>query len=415
MRADAAAASVWTGPASWRPSARSSPRRAATSWRRTSTPTWRRASSSSGSSSTSTPRPASCARRSRRVAERFEMEWAVHDLGERDRIAVLVSRQGHCLVDPARPASRSTSSTARSSSSRPTTRRTATVVERFGVPFEHVPERDGDRVAQERELAATLDAFAPDVVVLARYMRILPPWFVERWHGRMINIHHSFPAVVRGCPAPYLQAHERGVKVIGATAHYVTAELDEGPIIAQQVMPVSHRDRPGPARAPRPRPGGGRARRGAPPAPRAPRDRLRPPHRRVRLEGCRAAHRLSRSRRARRGRRRRRPTRSCAGARSASPSTSHPSSAPEHHRRLAQGRDVPDGCVPHRDEDEPVRRGEQDARQHVARPGARERADEVDAAPARHAGHGERDARGDDERARVDEAVAGAAGAPPRR
>lgn len=176
------------------------------------------------------------------VAERFEMDWAVHDLGERDRIAVLVSRQGHCLVDLlGRVALDELDGEIVVVASNHETHRD--LVERFGVPFRHVPERDGDRDAQERELAATLDAFAPDVVVLARYMRILPPWFVERWRGRMINIHHSFLPSFAGA-RPYLQAHERGVKVIGATAHYVTADLDEGPIVAQQVMPVSHRDDP---------------------------------------------------------------------------------------------------------------------------------------------------------------------------
>ena len=88
-----------------------------------------------------------------------------------------------------------------------------------------------------------LDATAPDVVVLARYMRVLPPWFVDRVGTRMINIHHSFLPSFAGA-RPYAQAHERGVKVIGATAHYVTPDLDEGPIIAQQVLPVSHRDDP---------------------------------------------------------------------------------------------------------------------------------------------------------------------------
>jgi formyltetrahydrofolate deformylase len=102
---------------------------------------------------------------------------------------------------------------------------------------------DASRATQEQALGARLDADAPDVVVLARYMRILPAWLVDRWRGRMINIHHSFLPSFAGA-RPYAQAHERGVKVIGATAHYVTPVLDEGPIIAQQVMPVSHRDDP---------------------------------------------------------------------------------------------------------------------------------------------------------------------------
>jgi formyltetrahydrofolate deformylase len=118
----------------------------------------------------------------------------------------------------------------------------ADLVGRFDVEFRHLPVGD-DRDEQERALGTLLDATAPDVVVLARYMRVLPPWLVDAWVRRMINIHHSFLPSFAGA-RPYAQAHERGVKVIGATAHYVTPELDEGPIIAQQVLPVSHRDDP---------------------------------------------------------------------------------------------------------------------------------------------------------------------------
>ena len=111
---------------------------------------------------------------------------------------------------------------------------------RFGVPFEHVPVGD-DRAAQEAALGARLDRHDAELVVLARYMRVLPAWLCERWYGRMINIHHSFlPAFVGA--SPYRRAHERGVKLIGATAHYVTEELDAGPIIDQDVVRVSHRD-----------------------------------------------------------------------------------------------------------------------------------------------------------------------------
>jgi formyltetrahydrofolate deformylase len=120
----------------------------------------------------------------------------------------------------------------------------ALLVARFGLPFRAVPVENDDREAQERALGALLDECTPDLVVLARYMRILPAWLVDRWSGRLINIHHSFLPSFAGA-RPYAQAHERGVKVIGATAHYVTPALDEGPIIAQQVMPVSHRDDPG--------------------------------------------------------------------------------------------------------------------------------------------------------------------------
>ena len=117
------------------------------------------------------------------------------------------------------------------------------LVERFGIPFTHVPHEGLDRAAHERAIAAAIDAHAPAVVVLARYMRILSPEFVGRYAGRMINIHHSFLPAFAGA-APYRQAFDRGVKLIGATAHFVTAELDDGPIIAQDVIPVDHADTP---------------------------------------------------------------------------------------------------------------------------------------------------------------------------
>jgi formyltetrahydrofolate deformylase len=114
------------------------------------------------------------------------------------------------------------------------------LAERYGVPFTHLPVGD-DRAEQERRLGAVLDELAPDLIVLARYMRVLPAWLVDRYEHRIINIHHSFlPAFVGS--NPYARAHTRGVKIIGATAHYVTADLDAGPIIAQDVVHISHRD-----------------------------------------------------------------------------------------------------------------------------------------------------------------------------
>jgi formyltetrahydrofolate deformylase len=179
------------------------------------------------------------------LAERFAMDWSLRDLASRPRVAVLASRQGHCLADLlARNALGELAGEFVLVASNHDTH--AGLVERFDVPFRHVPVTgDGPeaRDAQERELGALLDATAPDVVVLARYMRVLPAWLVQSWEQRMINIHHSFLPSFAGA-RPYAQAHERGVKVIGATAHYVTAALDEGPIIAQQVLPVSHRDDP---------------------------------------------------------------------------------------------------------------------------------------------------------------------------
>jgi formyltetrahydrofolate deformylase len=175
------------------------------------------------------------------LARQFAMEWSLHDFATRPRIAVLASRQGHCLADLlVRDALGELPGEIALVASNHETH--AALAARFDVEFRHVPVGD-DRDAQERALAAVLDTTAPDVVVLARYMRVLPAWLVNRWERRMINIHHSFLPSFAGA-RPYAQAHERGVKVIGATAHYVTPDLDEGPIIAQQVLPVSHRDDP---------------------------------------------------------------------------------------------------------------------------------------------------------------------------
>jgi formyltetrahydrofolate deformylase len=175
------------------------------------------------------------------IAQRFSMEAQVHDLGDRPRVALLASKQGHCLADllvrfdlgemPGEIALVASNHDTHEA-----------LVARYGVPFHSVAIGD-DRAQQEQALGGLLRDTKPDVIVLARYMLVLPPWLVEEWAGRMLNIHHSFLPSFAGA-RPYLQAHERGVKVIGATAHYVTAELDEGPIIAQQVMPVSHRDDP---------------------------------------------------------------------------------------------------------------------------------------------------------------------------
>ena len=110
---------------------------------------------------------------------------------------------------------------------------------RFGVPFHHVPHADVSRHEHEAALERVLAPYAPDYLVLAKYMRVLTPDFVGRYAQRIINIHHSFlPAFVGS--NPYRQAFERGVKIIGATAHFVTEQLDEGPIIAQAVVSIDH-------------------------------------------------------------------------------------------------------------------------------------------------------------------------------
>lgn len=113
------------------------------------------------------------------------------------------------------------------------------LVEKFGIPFHHVSHLDMDREEHEQAVLSLLARYLPEYVVLAKYMRILSPEFVDRYTGRMINIHHSFLPAFMGAQ-PYRQAFERGVKIIGATAHFVTSGLDTGPIIAQNVIPVDH-------------------------------------------------------------------------------------------------------------------------------------------------------------------------------
>ncbi len=113
------------------------------------------------------------------------------------------------------------------------------LVERFGLPFHHVSHEGLSREAHEEAVAAVVAGYEPDYLVLAKYMRILTPKFIARYPGRIINIHHSFLPAFIGAN-PYRQAFERGVKIIGATAHFVTEVLDEGPIIAQAVVPADH-------------------------------------------------------------------------------------------------------------------------------------------------------------------------------
>ena len=110
---------------------------------------------------------------------------------------------------------------------------------RFDVPFRLVSHEGTSREGHEAALLAVLEEYRPEFVVLAKYMRVLGPGFVARYPRRMVNIHHSFLPAFAG-PSPYRQAAERGVKIIGATAHFVTDALDEGPIIAQSVIPVDH-------------------------------------------------------------------------------------------------------------------------------------------------------------------------------
>jgi formyltetrahydrofolate deformylase len=172
------------------------------------------------------------------VAERFEMNWKLRWWDEHQRIAVLVSRHDHCLVDLLwrwRRGELNGAIVAVISNHCDLESETVTA----GVPFHHVPVEKGHKEQAEMALLALLEGKA-DLLVLARYMQILSGDFLERVGMPAINIHHSFLPAFAGAD-PYRRAREQGVKLIGATAHYVTEQLDDGPIIDQDVVRVDHR------------------------------------------------------------------------------------------------------------------------------------------------------------------------------
>jgi formyltetrahydrofolate deformylase len=172
------------------------------------------------------------------VGRRFDMHWHISYAADRPRMAILVSRHDHALMELLWRWQRGELPVdiPMVISNHPDLR---AAVERFGVRFEHVAIDAATHAEAETRMLALLDGQA-DFIVLARYMRILSADFVARWPHRIINIHHSFLPAFAGAD-PYRQAYDRGVKVIGATAHYVTAELDQGPIIEQDTARVSHR------------------------------------------------------------------------------------------------------------------------------------------------------------------------------
>ncbi|MVO98697.1 formyltetrahydrofolate deformylase [Paenibacillus lutrae] len=173
------------------------------------------------------------------VAAEFSMEWSLSLASRRKRLAIFVSKEDHCLLELLWHwrAGDLDADIAMVISNHPDME---SLVESFGIPYYHIPvTADTKAEVEKRHLELMKDQV--DLVILARYMQIIPPSFIERYHNRIINIHHSFlPAFVGA--KPYAQAQNRGVKLIGATAHYVTEELDGGPIIEQDVQRVSHRD-----------------------------------------------------------------------------------------------------------------------------------------------------------------------------
>jgi formyltetrahydrofolate deformylase len=174
------------------------------------------------------------------LARKHGMDWRVSYTDAPKRMAILVSRYDHCLMDLLW---RWDSGELKAEiplvvSNHP---ELASRVEAYGIPFHHLPVTRETKAEQESEVLGLLMEHGVDLVVLARYMQILSPRFVHTYPDGIINIHHSFLPAFAGAD-PYHRAHERGVKTIGATAHYVTEELDAGPIIHQDVAHVTHRD-----------------------------------------------------------------------------------------------------------------------------------------------------------------------------
>ncbi len=174
------------------------------------------------------------------MARRHSMQWQLHFSSTRRRVALFVTKENHCLYDllARHEAGELPVDIPVIVSNHETLRPAA---ERFGIPFHHFPVTPETKAAQEAAQLELLHAERVDTVVLARYMQIISPALIAAFPNRILNIHHSFlPAFVGA--KPYHQAFERGVKLIGATSHYVTEELDQGPIINQDVTRVSHED-----------------------------------------------------------------------------------------------------------------------------------------------------------------------------
>lgn len=174
------------------------------------------------------------------IANRFEMRWSLHAQAERMKTVIMVSRQGHCLNDLLfRYKSGLLPIDIRAIISNH--RDFYQLAASYNIPFHHIAVTGATKAQAEARQLEIIEQEGAELVVLARYMQVLSNELCQQLQGRAINIHHSFLPSFKGAK-PYYQAHERGVKLIGATAHYVTAELDEGPIIEQDVARVDHTD-----------------------------------------------------------------------------------------------------------------------------------------------------------------------------
>jgi formyltetrahydrofolate deformylase len=176
------------------------------------------------------------------IAREFDMEWQLHDRAVKRRVLIMASKQGHCLNDLLYRFRIGAlhGEAAAVVSNHPDW---ADLAASSGVPFHYLPVGPEGKAAQEQQILDLIETERIDTVVLARYMQILSSDFCAKLPGKILNIHHSFLPSFKGAK-PYHQAHARGVKLIGATCHYVTADLDEGPIIDQEVARVDHAHSP---------------------------------------------------------------------------------------------------------------------------------------------------------------------------
>ena len=174
------------------------------------------------------------------IGERYQMTWSLHYTGNKPRVAVFVSKYPHCLYDIL-----SRYQSAEWDIQIPLIISNhdylSDIAARFDIPFHHLPVDKKNKPAQEQRQLSLLKQHGVDLIVLARYMQILSADFVREYPNSIINIHHSFLPAFPGA-RPYHSAYARGVKIIGASSHYVTADLDEGPLIEQDVVRVSHKD-----------------------------------------------------------------------------------------------------------------------------------------------------------------------------
>lgn len=174
------------------------------------------------------------------IAKEFSMNWSISDSDTKKRVVLMVSKESHCLADLLHRwhSKELDAEIVAVISNHDDLRR---MVEWHDIPYHYVPVDSANKAPAFTEVNCLVESYQTDLVVLARYMQILPAELCEQYSGRVINIHHSFLPSFAGAK-PYHQAYDRGVKLIGATCHYVTQDLDEGPILDQDVIRISHSD-----------------------------------------------------------------------------------------------------------------------------------------------------------------------------